>query len=443
MPGPARLVAGVALAGLALTACNMGPWATRATPKPLFSAFPASASSLPRAEADRPATGQGLVFKAFCVTFPDAPDRRMDESGELARVIEGGQRWLAQYTGGSRFRWDEAEGAPDITHFASRIPSQFADAFGILEELHRAGHLKPNHLPILFADLARPRSELLGEADDTGGVVFTYPHAKAQDARPNLELWANTWLHESFHSLGLVPRLAPHFSPFTEKGPVGHVKDDPLDLMGPHAKGLGSVRLDADRQDYYGHGQEDRPDLARSELLKPWGPKVKGRGLRPWVPAADPSASSLARPSAVKPMHWASLTSLHLGPGPEGSQSLSLFFEGLYDDHQIYLEREGQLSPAFFEVAPDGQASVVVSLWPEDGPQQLRLWLSLEGFGARQGGCLTPEAWVKGPLMAWRMVPGRRARGGFVMEAWPEGEGEGLSCPPNPDGPAAPAQLRP
>ena len=68
--------------------------------------------------------------------------------------------------------------------------------------------------------------------------------------------------HELVHGLGAVRACAPHASP------DGHVTDDPADIVHVRALQVSPhlLVLDAGRDDYFGHGMDDCPDIADSPL---------------------------------------------------------------------------------------------------------------------------------------------------------------------------------
>jgi hypothetical protein len=69
-------------------------------------------------------------------------------------------------------------------------------------------------------------------------------------------------LHELMHAQGAVPRCAPHWT-------VGHVGDDPTDLMYAGSAPWRPATVDVGNDDYWGHGGEDCVDLLRSAFLTP------------------------------------------------------------------------------------------------------------------------------------------------------------------------------
>jgi hypothetical protein len=88
--------------------------------------------------------------------------------------------------------------------------------------------------------------------------------------------------HEVLHTLGAVPRGAPHDCP-GENG--GHTCDNEADLMSPAIGGepLSSKLLDPDRDDYYGHAgswtdTQDSPWLLRLDAQAPLAVTITGPG---------------------------------------------------------------------------------------------------------------------------------------------------------------------
>lgn len=73
--------------------------------------------------------------------------------------------------------------------------------------------------------------------------------------------WDKILLHELLHALGAVAACAPN----ADGG--RHVGDARTDLMHPNGGGR-RPQLDVNRDDYYGHGRPDCPDLQRSALFE-------------------------------------------------------------------------------------------------------------------------------------------------------------------------------
>jgi hypothetical protein len=73
--------------------------------------------------------------------------------------------------------------------------------------------------------------------------------------------WDKIFLHELLHTLGAVAACAPN----ADGG--RHVGDAGADLMHPNGGGR-RPQLDVNRDDYFGHGRPDCPDLQRSALFE-------------------------------------------------------------------------------------------------------------------------------------------------------------------------------
>ncbi|HMK92343.1 MAG TPA: hypothetical protein VK576_05030, partial [Thermoleophilia bacterium] len=89
------------------------------------------------------------------------------------------------------------------------------------------------------------------------GGRYAYSVVYAQACRADIGtgvVTASVALHELTHNLGAVPSGGP---PNSCPGDSAHVCDDVDDLMYPYTRGQGlsAVKLDAGRNDYYGHGQ--------------------------------------------------------------------------------------------------------------------------------------------------------------------------------------------
>ena len=90
-----------------------------------------------------------------------------------------------------------------------------------------------------------------GRPDDGASFAIVYLAACGNDAGAGA-LNADVAVHELLHTLGAVPTAAPNTCAQSQ----GHVCDSPSDIMFPSTRGepLDLARLDAGRNDYYGHG---------------------------------------------------------------------------------------------------------------------------------------------------------------------------------------------
>jgi hypothetical protein len=250
---------------------------------------PAARQALPRATADRPDEVRGPQVHAVYAVPSDLPDRELDTSGAIESSVASFGRWLAAETGGATFRFDTFEGSLDVTFVRlprtdAEIAARGAFVRDELEQLLAAvGLADQDKLYAVYYDGSSTYACGGGAWPPVlrGRVTAMYLRAAgcpgtlaAAGAPPGYTDYA--MLHELFHTLGAVPACAPHHHR------AGHTTEPQDDLMWA-GTGTWPVpgRLDPGRDDYYGHGRADCPDVARSEYLTsnpPPAPKlVAGR----------------------------------------------------------------------------------------------------------------------------------------------------------------------
>jgi hypothetical protein len=242
--------------------------------------------ALPRATADRPDEVQGAQLHAVYAVPSDGEDRALDTSGAIAASVDSFQRWLARETGGPALRLDTSGGELDVTFV--RLPKSDAEiasrgAF-VRDELESllggAGHLRAGKLYAVYYD-GRSTFSCGGGAWPPrlpGRVGAMYLRGEPPGSPPcSVNPLASPggepgymdigMLHELVHTLGFVAECAPHHTR------SGHASDSPNDLMwAGDAPWELPPRLDIGRDDYFGHGRADCPDLARSEYLTSFTP---------------------------------------------------------------------------------------------------------------------------------------------------------------------------
>jgi hypothetical protein len=245
-----------------------------------------SLTTLPRVTADRPDEVQGAQVHAVYAVPSDGADRALDTSGAVAASVDAFQRWLARETGGPKLRLDTSGGELDVTFV--RLPKSDAEiasrgAF-VRDELEsllgQAGHLRAGKLYAVYYD-GRSTFSCGGGAWPPrlpGRVAAMYLRGEPPGATPcsanplaapggEAGYMDIAMLHELVHTLGFVAECAPHHTR------SGHTSDSPNDLMwAGDAPWQLPPRLDIGRDDYYGHGRPDCPDLARSEFLTSFTP---------------------------------------------------------------------------------------------------------------------------------------------------------------------------
>jgi len=242
---------------------------------------PAARQALPRATADRPDEVTGPQVHVVYAVPADGVDRALDTTGALAASVDAWTRWLAGETGGPRLRLDTSGGELDVTFVRlarndAEIAAQGAYVRDELERLLAAAGLA--HEAKLYAVYYDGTSTYAcgGGAWPpavNGRVAAMYLHGLPAGPIPcdanrlagpgeppgYLDI---AMLHELVHTLGFVATCAPHHTL------NGHASDSPNDLMwSGDAPWQLPPRLDIGRDDYYGHGRADCPDLARSPFM--------------------------------------------------------------------------------------------------------------------------------------------------------------------------------
>jgi len=220
----------------------------------------------------------------------DGVDRKLDTDGTLVNSVGSWNNWLRSQTGGRALRVDMRDGLPDITFVRLHGTESSYEAQGVyirdaLEaELRARGFLQQGKIYGLYYD--GPAAERCGGASYPpslpGQVGALYlrgrfanprippcssnPFASSPTAPPGyVEL---SMLHEIVHVLGYVPSCGRN------QVLAGHVSDNQHDLMYADAAKpwlIDNPVLDFNRDDYYGHGRADCPDLANDPFLQPSG----------------------------------------------------------------------------------------------------------------------------------------------------------------------------
>ncbi len=223
-----------------------------------------------RTSVDRPDQSSLLQVKALYVVPSDGLDRQLDVNGRIATSVESVQRWF-EAQGGKRLRFDTFDGSLDVaflrlTSTTAQIEALASPLGALRDALVAAGFTDPKKSYVMFYEGQQPG--VCGSAYRPGRQAGIYLHTPNCD-EIGMSLTSPRWMdytviHEIFHNLGAVPDCAPNTSA------SGHVGDQPNDLMysGPLPRPLPRV-LDANRDDYWGHGRADCTDLTRSAFLDP------------------------------------------------------------------------------------------------------------------------------------------------------------------------------
>jgi hypothetical protein len=248
-------------------------------------------TALPRTSGDRADDVAGPQIHIVYAVPADGQDRNLD-AGVLEGSVGSFQAWLRAQTGGKELRLDTFERQLDVTfvrltatdaQLAARGPFVVT---GIEQELRSKGFTAPGKIYAVYYD---------GSSTYACGGAFWPPLINGnvvamylRGAPPGVQCdsgfvgaddppgyWEYAMLHDILHGLGFVPACAPNHHR------TGHVTSPNNDLMWTNDTGFWTfpLTLDVGRDDYYGHGRQDCPDLARSPYLvdapqPPTAPKV-------------------------------------------------------------------------------------------------------------------------------------------------------------------------
>jgi hypothetical protein len=178
----------------------------------------------------------------------------------------------------------------------------------VFDELSAAGLRSPFTKYLVYFDgpVANDRVCGQGGSDSTGfGLAVVYLRACSGVST------AAVAAHELLHTLGAVPRGAPHECPDPNSS---HTCDDPNDIMHPFIdeSPLTSKAIDPGRDDYYGHSggftdTQDAPWLVRLDGQAPFQLAIAGPGSV----AADVPGLECAQPCSTT---WNAGTALELTP---------------------------------------------------------------------------------------------------------------------------------
>lgn len=256
-----------------------------------------------RALNDRPDDDSAGHQVHFMYVVPsDGTDEARDRTGTLERSISAMQGWLAKVTQGAPMTLgvDSFERRPDVTFVRLSRTEADVRAHGsrvrqtIETELRARGFDHPRKVYAVFYEGEGDRCGVgpwPPEEPGTYGVIFLRGHPVVGNPCETLlvpssegPLYADfAILHEILHALGAVGRCAPNHVR------SGHVSDSRADLMYSGPESWRPSALDVGRDDYFGHGRSDCPDIARSAFVRPLP-------ASPELPPGWPYAEAPARP---------------------------------------------------------------------------------------------------------------------------------------------------
>ncbi len=239
----------------------------------------AAPDALPRATADRPDDVSGPQIHAVYVLPADGADRALDTDGTIAASVANWQRWFVSQTLGGGLRIDTSGGELDVSfHRLARTDATLA-ARGVFlrdaieEELRAAGFNRPDRIYAVYYDGSTTAACGGGAWPPTlpGTVAAVYMRAtfaggfpcyEPAFSRAGLQIMDFAILHEVLHTMGFVPRCAPHHTR------DGHVSDDPRDVMYAGDEPWRPAVLDVGQDDYYHAHILGCRELAESPYLE-------------------------------------------------------------------------------------------------------------------------------------------------------------------------------
>jgi hypothetical protein len=244
--------------------------------------------------ADRPETTPGaaseeaasaigpFVLRGLYVLPSDGVDRGLADGGTLSKSVSAMQTWFSEQTG-SRLRFlAEQVQTVRLTETDAQIAARGDYVRDRVETLLRSqGFDHPRTLYAVWYD-GRSTTSCGGGAwppELRGQVAALYLQGAYDDVicaadeftRDGIEPAINEFkmLHEILHTMGFVPREAPHHTR------EGHTSDDKNDLMYAGPGVWTPSVIDVDHEDYFRTGRADIPDLSRSCFLEPLPPNAE------------------------------------------------------------------------------------------------------------------------------------------------------------------------
>lgn len=258
----------------------------------------------PRVTQDRPDVVDGPQVHVVYLVARDFPDEHLDEVGVLHCSVMALNQWLAEQSGGLKWRFDvfahRGRLLTDVTFIQSDSEgASFYSSYYVQRELETRGVFQrgKKYLTFVAADqgtLCGNASYPLLEGSDRANpwdghgyfaqvYLFSDPACNARTfGIPGAPSWAEAIaLHELIHTEGVAPLGAPHGCTVVEVIPAhictpglvlteeAGIPLDPerVDLMYPFVTSpLPELVLDRDRDDYFGHSLPTR-NLADSPFL--------------------------------------------------------------------------------------------------------------------------------------------------------------------------------
>jgi Divergent InlB B-repeat domain len=241
------------------------------------------------AQADlRPNTLSGYAVHWIYVLPSDAPDRSAAFASTMQTDAEAIDAWwrredptrvqrndLTQLSCGAQLDLTSLR----LSQSSSQLASQGGRFVTLFEALRAANFGSRFTKYIVYFDGPVEDPDVCGQGASSSsgiGVATVYVQACAGVST------AAVAVHEFLHTIGAVPRGAPHNCPEPNSG---HTCDDPADLMHPFLDGspLEAKVLDPGRDDYYGHSgpfadAQDSPWLVQLDRQQAFAVTISGPG---------------------------------------------------------------------------------------------------------------------------------------------------------------------
>ena len=251
----------------------------------------------PRHERDLPDDLAGPQVHVVYALPGDTGDGNLDRYGDIERSLEAIQHWLGGELG-RRLRLDTAGGRLDVTFLRLPVTAQEGEERGesLLQDVEGALRERFGASPdkVYAVYYAGRLGDYCGSATAEGriAVVFVDPEGcsprSVGEDRETASTYEAVMVHELLHVFGAVPECA-----LDRLETSAHVEGSVADLMyaGPEWGGHGEVVIDAERDNYFGHGRSDCLDTSSSKFWEPVpaaGTGVPGaKPPRPVIPSED------------------------------------------------------------------------------------------------------------------------------------------------------------
>ena len=284
-----------------------------------------------RSLVDRPDDKTGAQLHLVYAIPSDATDQALDIIGQIQAEMEVAQRWLQQQVGRC-ISMDTFQDALDVTFVQfSRTNEQIRTSPAFVDqsirlELEARGLDDPNKVYVVYyggstnsgscggaAAIGGPAVQYLASQNATTGQLSPCSFFRFVSGSNDVfrGTWAGVAMHETFHSIGVVPQCAPDHD---DRNPL-HLDTISSDLMAFDGTGFSTYTLDANRSEYYAHnnvGCLDLEDSAAWEdaiaVADPLPARTAYQDAREIACADEPIARSSTGGDAVPSMRLVNVT---------------------------------------------------------------------------------------------------------------------------------------